>query len=408
MLPPDRVRPRARSTPPSLTATGTIDHKLLAAVVSLLSLGLVMVFSASSGSALARSQDMFLVLRSQAFWAVVGSAAMMAVSRFDYRHLKVFAGPLLFLSFVLLGLVFVPGLGRTVGGGTRWIRVLGMSFQPSEVARLALILFLADYLARREAERDNFRQYVMPGLLVLGSLCVMILVQPNLSYTLILGTVGFLMIAVRYRHWQHMVWLGMSGVSLAALLIAREPYRMRRYLAFLDPWADPYGSGWNIIQSLYALASGGLWGLGIGRGRQKFEYLPQEHSDYIFAIIGEELGFMGAATVMGLFAFILWRGLRIAMRAQDTYGALLAYGLTMSITVQAIVNVSVVVGSIPPTGIPLPFISSGGTSLLASLIAVGILLSISRHEPVVRRREPRPEGGPRRRDPAVARKGGGG
>ncbi len=357
----------------------THDHKLLAAVVSLLALGLVMVFSASAGSALARSSDKFQVIRGQCIWAVLGLLGMAFMARVDYRNLRVLSKPMMVLGFIGLALVFVPGLGMTRGGATRWIRIFGFSFQPSELAKLALVFYFADQLAdRSEEDRSSFFRFVVPQLLVIGLLAAFLLKQPNMSYTVILSAVGFLMVGLTYPHWHHMISLGFIGVAGAVILIIREPYRLRRLMAFLDPWADPYGSGWNIIQSLYALGSGGLWGLGIGRGRQKFEYLPQEHSDYIFAIVGEELGFIGAATVLFLFGMILWRGLRTSARAPDQFGMLLAYGLTMGLTIQAMINVSVVMGAIPPTGVPLPFISSGGSSLVVNLAAIGILLSISR------------------------------
>lgn len=372
----------------------SFDHQLLVCVISLLALGLVMVFSASAGSLLARSHDKFVVIRSQFLWAVVGLGVMAGMARLDYRSLRPLARPALALAFMSLLLVFVPGLGMTKGGATRWLRIAGFSFQPSELAKLALVLYLADWLAaRNDTERKSFVQYVMPALFVIGALAVCVLKQPNLSYTIILCSVGFLMIGLHYEQWLHMVGLAGVGVLTAVYMIVSTPYRMKRALAFLDPWADPYGSGWNIIQSLYALASGGLWGLGVGRGRQKFEYLPQEHSDYIFAIVGEELGYLGAVVVLALFAWILWRGLRIAVRAPDRFGMLLAYGITMSFTIQAIINVSVVVGAIPPTGVPLPFISSGGSSLVASLAAAGILLSISSRgvDPTRRRTRPTPQ-----------------
>jgi cell division protein FtsW len=369
-----------------------IDHTLLACVVSMLALGLVMVFSASAGSALARSHDKFVVIRSQFLWAVVGLGIMGVIARMDYRNLRSLAFPLLVLSFVGLLAVFVPGLGMTKGGASRWLRIGGFSFQPSELAKFALVLYLANWLSSRsQADRGSFQRYVLPPLGVIIALAACVLKQPNLSYTLILSSVGFLMISLQYRHWPHMASLALTGVIGAGWLVAREPYRMKRYLAFLDPWKDQYGSGWNIIQSLYALASGGLWGLGVGRGRQKFQYLPQEHSDYIFAIIGEELGFVGSAAIIMLFLFVLWRGLRIAVRAPDEFGALLAYGITMSFTIQAVINISVVVGAIPPTGVPLPFISSGGSSLVASLAATGVLLSISAQgEDPEKQRRPRP------------------
>lgn len=369
-----------------------VDHTLLACVVSMLALGLVMVFSASAGSALARSHDKFMVIRSQFLWAVVGLGAMALCARMDYRNLRYLAFPMLLMSFLGLALVFVPGLGMTKGGATRWLRIGGFSFQPSELAKFSLVLYLANWLSQRSvADRSSFQRYVVPPLAVIVALAAFVLKQPNLSYTLILSSVGFLMISLQYRHWPHMASLALSGVLTAGWLVVREPYRMKRYLAFLDPWADQYGSGWNIIQSLYALASGGLWGLGVGRGRQKFEYLPQEHSDYIFAIVGEELGFVGTAAVVLLFLCVLWRGLRIAVRAPDEFGTLLAYGITMSFTIQAVINISVVVGAIPPTGVPLPFISSGGSSLVASLAATGVLLSISsRGQDPEKQRRPRP------------------
>lgn len=367
----------------------SFDHKLMVAVMSLLALGLVMVFSASAGSALAKSNDKFTVIRSQCMWAVIGLVGMGFTARLDYRKLRGVAVPFLALSFVGLLLVFVPGIGMKKGGAIRWLRIFGFSFQPSEAAKLALVVFLAANLADRSREdRASFLRFVVPPLLIIGAMAACVLRQPNLSYTVILCSVGYLMISLLYTHWQHMISLGLAGVLAAIAAIVSTPYRLRRAVAFLNPWDDPYGSGWNIIQSLYALGSGGLWGLGIGRGRQKFEYLPQEHSDYIFAILGEELGFLGAATVLTLFVVILWRGLRTASRAPDEFGMLLAYGITMSLTVQTVINVGVVVGAIPPTGVPLPFISSGGSSMIVNLAAIGILLSISRRGEELSRREP--------------------
>lgn len=358
---------------------GAFDHKLMVAVVFLLSIGLVMVFSASAGSALAKHQNKFQVIRSQAIWACLGLGVLSFCSKMDYHALRPLARPALVLSVILLIMVFIPGLGVRRGGATRWLRILGFTFQPSELAKLALILYLSDFLSSRpEEDRASFTRYVLPALVVLGGLTALVLRQPNFSYTLILSTVGFCMIGLLYRRERHLVGIALVGVVSAVLLVLNSPYRRRRLFGYLDPWEDPYGTGWNIIQSLYALASGGMWGLGIGRGRQKFEYLPQEHSDYIFATVGEELGYIGAFAMLALFGFIFWRGLRIAMRAADDFGTLLAYGITLSLTLQAIINISVVVGSIPPTGVPLPFISSGGSSLVASLAAVGVLLSISR------------------------------
>lgn len=357
---------------------GGMDQVLLFAVVALVALGLVMVFSASSVNSLERYGDKFHFFTRQAAWAVVGSAGMALFTLVDYRRLRQFAVPGLIVAFGLLVLVFVPGIGHYVRGAARWIRLgpVGL-LTPSVVAQFALILYLAATLAENERLRDSFREYVLPNLVIVGAAGLLILKQPDLSSTVIVVVSSFLVIAVAHGNLKNMGALVLLGLVALVILILVDPMRFRRVTAFLDPWKDPYGAGYHVIQSILALGSGGLTGVGLGQSRQKFEYLPDEHTDFIFAVVGEELGYVGALLVVGLFAVLVWRGIRAALAAPDLFGLLLAFGLTMAVGSQAWLNVAVVVGCMPTTGVALPFISYGGTSLLFFMCAAGIILNVS-------------------------------
>ena len=369
----------------------TPDAWLFVVTLVLLSTGVVMIYSASAIVAADRFHDPYFFLKKQVFWAVLGCGALWLTLRTDYRRLEKLVLPLLGLSVLLLILVLIPGLGVSVNGSRRWLRLGPLSFQPAELAKLALVVYLAAFLANRighgtsratsgsetRDELDQFWRGVFPPLAVGGVLALLVLAQPDLGscLTLLVLTVGLLFLAGAPTRWLAM--LVVPALPLAAFAVYMAPYRMRRVFAFLDPWQDPRGSGFQIIQSWLALGGGGLFGRGIGESKQKLFYLPEAHTDFIFAIVGEELGFIGATLIVLLFAVLIWRGLRIRVRATDPFGAYLALGITVLVATQTLVNLGVVTGTLPTKGLPLPFLSFGGSALLMTMLATGVLLNIS-------------------------------
>lgn len=358
------------------TKDGKVDLWIFIAVIMLLSLGLIMVFSASSVMGLADAGNPYYYVQRQTILAAVGLVLMFTLMKVDYHLFKPLALPGLVISFVLLIAVLFVGSGT--GGATRWIRIAGFNLQPSEVAKLVMVNYVAVYLSTKRDKARKFFTGLLPILIITGAQFVLILLEPDFGTAVALV---FAVLVVLFAGGVHLGQLAVVGALAAPAmyyLLTMKEYRVRRLFAFLDPWSDPTDTGWNVIQSLLAIGSGGLFGLGLGKSKQKFSYLPEHHTDFIFAILCEELGFLGGASVLVLYGIIAWRGLRIAMRAPDLYGALLAIGITSMIAFQAMLNIGVVTGSLPVTGIPLPFISHGGSSLLMSLAGVGILLNISR------------------------------
>lgn len=357
---------------------GSADFVLFLTVLSLVSIGVIMVFSASEYSTLINYKDSFYYFKRQLLWALFGLIAMYIMSNYDYRRLKQYVVPFMLISFIMLVLVLIPGIGLEVNGARRWIGVGPLPFSPAELVKLSIILFTAYGLSRQKERVKQFSKGVMPYMIVLAVAAGLIMLQPDLGTTISLAGIVFVMVFAAGARVSHLGGLALGGVGVVILAIILEPYRMKRFLAFLDPWADPQGSGFHIIQGLYAIGSGGLFGLGLGQSKQKFLYLPENHTDFIFAITAEELGFVGASLVIMLFVLFVWRGLKIAVTSQDPFASLLATGITAWVGVQAIINIGVVTGSMPVTGIPLPFISFGGTSLLFTMAGVGILLNISK------------------------------
>ncbi len=358
------------------TKGGKIDLFAFIAVIILLSLGLVMVFSASSVMGIADAGNPYYYVQRQTILAVVGLALMFVLMKVDYHIFKPLALPGLVISFILLVAVLFVGTGT--GGATRWIRIAGFNLQPSEVAKLVMINYVAVYLSTK---RDNARKFfsgLLPILLITALQFGLIMLEPDFGTGAALVFTVLVILLAGGVHLGQLTFVGLLATPAMVYLLMMKEYRVRRLFAFLDPWSDPTDTGWNVIQSLLAIGSGGLFGLGLGRSKQKFSYLPEHHTDFIFAILCEELGFLGGVAVLTLYFLIAWRGLRIAMRAPDLYGTLLAIGITSMIAFQALLNIGVVTGSLPVTGIPLPFISHGGSSLLMSLAGVGILLKISR------------------------------
>lgn len=359
------------------TKAKAVDTVLVSAVLILLALGIVMVYSASSVSAEVHFGDAYYFLKRQLIWTVLAIGAMLIVMRIDYHWWQTLSVPILTVTIILLVLVLVPGLGKTVNGAQRWLGAGGIYLQPSEIAKLAMAIFAAAYLTCRGDAIKRFWRGVVPMLAVLGAVFALILAEPDLGTALSIGAIIFVLLFVAGARIVHLATLGAVGLAGIVGAIWLEPYRMKRIFAFLDPWSDPLGSGYHIIQSLYAIGSGGLFGVGLGRSREKFLYLPEPHTDFIFAILGEELGLIGTLTVIFLFFLLIWRGLRTAMHAPDLFGTLLAVGLSGMIAVQAMMNIAVVTASMPITGIPLPFLSFGGSALIFTMIGVGILLNIS-------------------------------
>lgn len=354
------------------------DVTILTVATVLLAIGVIMVYSASSIAAEQDYGDSFYFLKRQIAWSVIGLVAMMVCSRVDYWLLHRYSRPILMVAVALLGLVLIPGIGHVSHGARRWIGFGGLAFQPSELIKLAFTVFLASYLSERPERATRIRGLIVPGFLLV--MCFgLILMQPDLGTAIALaGTCAVVLFAAGIPV-AHLAGMGIASVPAVALMIFGEEYRRRRFLAFLNPYADPSGSGYHIIQAIHALGSGGPFGVGLGNSRQKFFYVPEGHTDFIFAILGEELGLVGGMLVLGLFFLFAWRGYRIAMSAPDLFGTLLAAGITTMVILQVIVNVGVVTAILPITGIPLPFISFGGSSLVLTLVGVGLLLNVSKY-----------------------------
>ncbi len=364
-----------------LKRRGQPDLLLLFAVLGLLTMGIVMVFSASQYMAADSSiNDGFYYLKKQCLWAFLGLIVLFFMLKIDYHFLEKLAWPGLIIAIIFLVLVKV-GAGVSSLGAERSIVLGSIHFQPSEMAKLALILFFAYNMSKHRDSMDKFGRGFLYHLGILGIFCVLIMLQPDLGTCVALVGAAFLMMlggGVKYRYLIAMVILGCFLVVLAIVL---EPFRMARFTAFLNPWADPLGYGFQTVQSLIAIGSGGFTGVGLGAGGSKWYYLPEIHTDFIFALIGEELGFIGALFTVMLFAVFIWRGIRVAITLEDTFGALLALGITSLIGVQTLINFFVATGMMPVTGIALPFISYGGSSLLFTLAGAGVLLNLSSYLP---------------------------
>ncbi len=355
------------------------DFAILFTVLILTGFGLVMILSASYIMSLELRGDAFFFLRRQAFWLVLGLLGMICTTYINYWKWRRIIPLLLLFNFALLIAVFVPGLGVEVNEARRWISLGGMTLQPSEFSKLVLVIFSAAFLSKKKINLDNFWESSVLPLGLMGLSFFFIIKQPDLGTALALAAVTFIIIFAAGAPIKQVFPLALLVSPIALYLMFSEQYRVRRIFSFFDPWSDPLLSGYHIIQSLYALGPGGMLGVGLGHSRQKLYYLPEPHNDFIFAIIGEELGFVGAATVMILFFVLIWRGFRVSLTAPDAYGSLLATGLISIVTIQVIINIGVVTGSIPVTGINLPFISAGGSSLFFSMCAMGILMNISRY-----------------------------
>ena len=346
-------------------------------VMALVIFGCIMVYSASFYSAEYHYGNKYFFLWKQVLGVVLGIAAMAFFAYFDYHLLKKYKWWIVLVSMVLLVLVFVPGLGLESYGAKRWVSVLGVSIQPSEIAKFALVIFVAAYMS------DNFERVktlkgLLPVLGVGGLMCVLIMLEPSMSVTMCIAFVTLFMLIIGGMSKKHTLLFSVPAAAAVPLLVAIEPYRLKRLMAFIDPWASPQGEGFQLIQSLYSLGDGGLFGVGLFNSRQKYLFLPFAESDFILSIIGEEIGFIGLLLLMAVFFALVYRLIKIALGAVDRFGAMLVSGVAFIIAVQTLLNIAVVTGSIPPTGLPLPFISSGGTSVTVFMAGIGICLNVLR------------------------------
>jgi cell division protein FtsW len=356
------------------------DYVLLLAVAGLVAIGIVMVYSSSAIRGYITADDTLAYVGPQALWAAVGAGVLILTSRLDYRYWRLFSVPLYAAALVLLALVLLPGIGRVVGGSARWL-ALGPfpPLHPAEFAKLALVLYLAHWMATRGQRIATFRSGLLPFLAITLPVVLLILREPDLGTSAVVATAALVLYFAAGANLVMLASLIPIGIAAVGYVISANAYQRARIVGFLDPWSDPQGVGFHTIQGLLALGLGGVLGSGLGSSVQVSGlYLPNAWNDFIFAIIGEELGFAGGLLVIVLFLIVAYRGLRVALGAPDTFGGLLAAGITVFITVQAFVNIGVVVSVLPVTGITLPFVSAGGSSLMVSLAAVGILLSISR------------------------------
>ena len=354
-------------------------HLLVLVTLGLVAFGLVMVYSASSARGLIASDDPAYYLKRQALYALVGLVALVLLSRTDFRKLRHVGGPMLALAFFFLVAVLV--VGTSVNGAKRWIPLGSFSFQPSELAKLGLALWLGARLARKPAPR-SLGELAKPVGLVVCFVCGLIVVEPDLGTTIAIVIMVAAMLVVSGTPLRVLAASGGLGLSVLMLAIWFEPYRRARLFSFIDPWSDPQNAGFQTVQAMIALGSGGLFGVGLGESVQKIYYLPEASTDMIFAIIGEELGLVGAMGVMGAFVLLGYAGFNVALRCRDPFGKRLATGLTALLCGQAAVNLCAVMGIAPLTGIPLPFVSYGGSSLIVALAAVGILLNIAQNHAV--------------------------
>ena len=351
---------------------------LLAVVVFLDIIGLVMVLSASSVQSLRNNGSAWEFFARQLLWLTAAVGVMIGAMRFDYHRLRPLSKPVLGVSLALLALVLVPGVGITVSGSTRWLGTSMWRMQPSELSKIGVLLYCADLLARRSGKMGDWRLSMLPVLVCFGSVAVLIMAQPDMGTTLATGCIALTLLWVAGARLSHMFLLVISTAVLSFIVGMAEPYRRARMLSFLDPWKDASATGYQAAQGLVALGSGQWFGVGVGQSRAKWGFLPNAHTDFIFAIIGEELGLVGALLVLALFVAFAVLGVRTALRAPDRFGMLLAAGVTAWIVGQAFINIGAVVGLVPITGVPLPFISFGGSALVITMAAVGMLLNVAR------------------------------
>ncbi len=356
-----------------------LDPILLGAVLCLTGFGLVMVYSASAVFAQDQTQDALFFFKRQLVHAALGLAALWFGASFGYQRLTKLAYPLLLVTAVMLGMVLLPGLGTTASGSARWLRLGWVSIQPGELAKITVVIYLAYSLTRKQDKIKAFSTGCLPHLMICGVLVLLLLAQPDFGTAATLTLILFFMLFLAGTRVSYIVATALASLPMAYLLIVGSPYRLRRLLAFLDPWSHRFDIGYQISESLMSFGSGGVLGVGLGESKHKLFFLPAAHTDFIFSIIGEELGLLGALTIVALYGLVVWRGLRAAVRAPDVFGTLLAFGFSLLIGLQTLVNIGVVTGLLPTKGLTLPLLSYGGSSLICMMFALGIVLDVSAH-----------------------------
>ncbi len=356
---------------------GEYQSTIMILVVALTCLGVVMVYSASSIMAVRKYSDSFYFLKRQGIFAAAGLLLMAVTMRIDYHLWRRLSVPLLLLSAMMMALVFVPGVGHSAGGACRWIHLPGFSFQPSEVAKLAMIFYLSHSATRKEDRIKDFKYGFIPYMVVLLVFLSLLILQRDLGSCVTMVLVTGCMLLVAGTKIRYLFFSAATVLPLLVYFIMHEDYRRARIMAFMDPWKDPYKTGFQIIQSWMGFGAGGIWGRGLGEGRQKLFFLPEAHTDFIFSIVGEELGFIAVVIVITMFLGVILLGLRVAVQAQDGFGRLCAFGISLLFGIQAFGNMAVVTGLVPNKGLALPLLSYGGTSLICTLFSMGVLLNIS-------------------------------
>ena len=341
-------------------------------------IGTIMIYSSSGVYAMRELGDKTYFLNRHLFFLFVGLILMMGAMAIDYRELRPWAKPLIIVAVVLLVLVLIPGIGKASYGARRWFKVGALSFQPSELAKLAMLIYMSDFLARKQTKVSEFWNGFVPPVLVLGVMCLLIIKQPDLGNCVLIAGMVITLLYVAGGELKHIGLLVLAALPFLYVLVVHVPYRWARIVAFLNPWEDSKGIGFQLTQSQIALGSGGLFGVGLGKSAPKLFYLPAAHTDFIFSIIGEELGLAGTLAVLAMFVAFIWQGARLAKRVTDPFGHYLAVGIVAMLGLQAVVNIGVSIGALPTKGLPLPFISYGGSALIFNMIAVGLLLNISR------------------------------
>lgn len=362
-----------------MKAKSRLDVLLFLITITLSGIGLLMIYSASAIFAKENTGDTYYFLKRQICWVIIGLIGLFGAWGLNYHLLQRKSKFLFFLGLFLMSLTIIPGLGHEIGGATRWLKIGFVNFQPSELVRITFVIYLTDFIVRKKNELESFFKGFIPSLTFFCLVAIILIKQPHLGMVILLGVVTVSILFVGGVRIQHLICLTSICLPLIYYLIQSAPYRASRWLAYLNPWADPEDKGYHIIQSLIALGSGGLHGVGLGQGKLKLFYLPQSSTDFIFAVIGEEGGFLLSVLVIILFFGFALAGFKISLAAADSYGSLLAFGITALIILQSSLNIAVVTGVIPTTGMPLPFISFGGSSLLVNMIGVGIILNIAKH-----------------------------
>jgi len=355
---------------------GYYDIKLMFPVLMLTAIGIIMVYSASSVLAFKKFGTDYFFLKKQALFAIAGLIALVGCRHFPYRYFKIMAYPILIFALILLFAIFIPGLGYSAGGSARWLRFGGFTVQPSEFARLSMVIFLSYSIEKKSENISNFYIGFLPHVIILGIFTALMFLQPDFGSVVILSAITWLMLFVGGVRILHLVPSVLLLLPFAYIYMVSAEYRVKRLMSFWDPWQYSADEGYQIVHSLMAFGTGGIWGAGIGKGYQKLHYLPEPHTDFIFSVIGEELGLLGVLIILIMYALILWRGIKIAKNTDDNFGAFLATGITAAIGIQVCINMGVTLGILPTKGLTLPFLSYGGTSLLVNMASIGILMNI--------------------------------